>query len=429
MCKSKNDIEWEKIFIKYEIINKVLEVGYTEITSKQINEFREARLMTKFDHKSQLPILFADNKLSILPTSRGGYIIGKFETFSDFNKDEVEITKIDFPTFLESLDYRDITSEATAINCAYVSKILHDFTEEENLLPTVSGRMSSLSFGFDINSVNGRFRINVGNSQIEIDGGYEGDNSLILIEAKNYLSDDFLIRQLYYPYKLWSGKISKKVRPIFLTYTNGVFHLREYSFTNINHYNSIKLVKHKKYVVQEGVFNLEIVENLLLRTKTIKEPQDTPFPQADNFERVINLCELLNQKEFITKEEITLNYDFDSRQTDYYSNAGKYLGLIGIKTDEISGQVGCYLTKKGNKVFETNLIDRQKLFVQLIVSHPAFKKTLKVYLEKSEFPNKSEIVEIMKSCNLNNVGSESTYFRRASTITGWINWIINQIEE
>ena len=72
--------------------------------------------MTKFDHKSQLPRLFAAHNLSILPTSRGMYEIGRFETFCDFNKDEVEIVPIVFPTFLESMDYTDITSESVAIN-------------------------------------------------------------------------------------------------------------------------------------------------------------------------------------------------------------------------------------------------------------------------------------------------------------------------
>ncbi|HUH75426.1 MAG TPA: hypothetical protein VLZ75_13610 [Chitinophagales bacterium] len=428
MSKSKNDVAWKKIFEKYKIIDNVINNGYSIIYSKNINEFREARLMTKFDHKSQLPKLFADNNLSILPTSRGGYVIGTFETFSDFNIDDVAITPIEFPTFLESLDYRDITSEATAINCAFVSKILHDFTEEDNLLPTVSGRMSSSSFGFDINSSNGLFNINVGNSQIEIDGGYEGDNSLNLIEAKNYISDDFLVRQLYYPYKLWSGKIQKQVRPIFLTYTNGIFHLREYAFTNINHYNSLVLIKHKKYVVQDGAINIEIIQEILDKTKTIKEPE-TPFPQADSFERVINLCELLKQKDFITKEEITQSYDFDARQTDYYSNAGKYLGLLETGRDIVSGQIGCFLTAKGKQVFNVNLIDRQKEFMKIIVSHSAFKQTLKLYFENGEMPSKEEIVEIMKESKLYKVGSDSTYFRRASTITGWLNWIMNQIQE
>ena len=428
MSKSKNDIAWEKIFEKYNIIDNVLNNGHSIISSTNINEFREARLMTKFDHKSQLPKLFADNNLSILPTSRGGYVIGNFETFSDFNIDDVAITPIEFPTFLESLDYRDITSEATAINCAFVSKILHDFTEEDSLLPTVSGRMSSSSFDFNINSGTGLFNVNVGNSQIEIDGGYEGDNSLNLIEAKNYISDDFLVRQLYYPYKLWSGKIHKQVRPIFLTYTNGIFHLREYAFTNINHYNSLILVKHKKYVVQDGAINIEIIQEILDKTKIVKEPE-IPFPQADSFERVINLCELLKQKDFITKEEITQSYDFDARQTDYYSNAGKYLGLLETGKDNLTGQIGCYLTPKGKQVFSINLIDRQKEFMKIIVSHSAFKQTLKLYFENGEMPTKENIVEIMKKSKLHKVGSDSTYFRRASTLTGWINWIMNQIEE
>lgn len=428
MSKSKNDLAWEKIFEKHKILDKILKDGHIEITATKINEFREARLMTKFDHKSQLPKLFADNKLSILPTSRGGYVIGEFETFCDFNTDDIEVSPIEFPTFLESLDYRDITSEATAINCAFVSNILHNFTGEENLLPTVSGRMSSSSFNFGINSTKGLFNVNVGNSQVEIDGGYEGDTSLNLIEAKNYISDDFLVRQLYYPFKLWSGKIQKQVRPIFLTYSNGVFHLREYEFSNVNHYNSLVLIRHRKYVVQEGSFNLEALSQIIDITKTVKEPE-IPFPQADSFERVVNLCELLKQKEFISKEDITQNYDFDGRQTDYYSNAGKYLGLIEIGRDPLTGQTGCFLTTKGKQVFNLNLIDRQKEFVKLIVSHKAFKETLKLYLDNGEMPNKETIVEIMKRSKLYNVGSDTTYFRRASTIIGWTNWIINQTEE
>nr|WP_228449001.1 hypothetical protein [Chryseobacterium mulctrae] len=384
--------------------------------------------MTKFDHKSQLPKLFSDNNLSILPTSRGGYVIGAFDTFKNFNIDDVEVTRIEFPTFLESLDYRFITSESTAINCAFVTKILHDFLEEDNLLPTVSGRMSSSAFNFKINTLNNLFNVTVGNSQIEIDGGYEGDNSLSLIEAKNYISDDFLIRQLYYPYRLWNNKISKRVKPIFLTYTNGIFHLREYEFTDVEHYNSIILVKQKKYVVQEGTFNIEIIQEILNSIVTVEEPK-IPFPQANSFERVINLCELLIQKEFITKEEITSNYDFDARQTDYYINAGKYLGVLQIGRDPVTNQIGCYLTNKGKQIFNVNIVDRQKEFVKIIVAHSAFKKTLELYFELGEMPSKNEIIYIMKSSNLYNVDSDSTYFRRASTIIGWINWIMKQIEE
>ncbi|GHT70190.1 hypothetical protein AGMMS50239_38210 [Bacteroidia bacterium] len=426
MSESKNDIAWQKIFDKHLILDKITVDGSASISATEINEFREARLMTKFDHKSQLPKLFENNKLSILPTSRGTYEIGSFETFCDFNKDDVEITPINFPTFLESIDYKDITSESTAINCAYVSKILNDFTGEDTLLPTVSGRMSSSLFDFKINSAKGLFKINVGNSQIEIDGGYEGDNSLNLIEAKNYISDDFLIRQLFYPYRLWNSKIIKQVRPIFLTYSNGIFHLREYIFEDAALYNSIKLIKHKKYAVQEGAINTESIQQVLDTVKIVKEPQ-FPFPQADSFERVINLCELLRQRGFLSKEEITQNYDFDSRQTDYYSNAAKYLGLI--ENYKENGQIGCSLTQEGLRIFTLSIIDRQFAFAKLILSRTAFNKTLQLYFEKGDIPSYDEVVEIMKQSKLYNINSDETYKRRASTVMSWVNWIIGLIEE
>ena len=426
MNSSRNDIAWKKVFERYQILDRLANNERVSISSTEINHFREARLMTKFDHRSQLPELFVEHKLSILPTSRGTYEIGPFETFCDFDKEDVETVTVDFPTFLESIDYKDITSESVAINCAFVSRMLHDFTDEENLLPTVCGRMSSSLFDFTIRSEQGSFEMRVENSQIEIDGGFEGDNSLNLIEAKNYISDDFLIRQLYYPYRLWKEKITKRVRPIFLTYSNGIFHLREYEFTTPELYNSIRLLRHKKYAVQERGVNIEVIQEILEDVQVVQEPR-VPFPQADSFERVINLCELLKQRGFISKEEFTHNYDFDHRQTDYYSNAAKYLGLIEGRSE--NQQIGCTLTQDGICIFNLPIVERQLEFVRLILSRVAFKNTLKLYFDKGEVPTKDEVVEIMKSAQLYNIDSERTYRRRASTVISWINWILDLIEQ
>jgi hypothetical protein len=133
MNKSKNDLAWERIFEKFQITKKLQSSDQLLISSNEINDFREARLMTKFDHKSQLPKLFIDNNLSILPISRGSYVIGEFETFYDFTEENIEIKKICFPHFLETLNYQDITSEATAINCAFVSEIQGYFILKSDL--------------------------------------------------------------------------------------------------------------------------------------------------------------------------------------------------------------------------------------------------------------------------------------------------------
>ena len=426
MSNSKNDNAWEKIFDKYKILKEIENKIEFVITAKQINEFREARLMTKFDYSSQLPSLFSDNTLSILPISRGSYIISNFEMFESFDDNEVDIIKMEFPTYLESIDYTNITSESTALNCAYVSGILQHFVAEQDLQPTVSGRMSSLSFSFDINAKNLLLNVKVDNSQIEVDGGYEGGNSLNLIEAKNSLSKDFIIRQLYYPYRLWSNKITKNVRSIFLTYTNGIFHLREYTFENINHYNSIKLVKQQKYAIKDEVINLESIQKILYESRTIEEPK-VPFPQANSFERIINLCELLNENLSLTKGDITENYDFDERQTNYYSDAARYLGLIDKKNE--NGRVVFSLTKKGSELFKISITKRQIELARLILSHSAFKRTLDLYFKNAKPPAINEITKIMKESELYQVKSDETFSRRASTVLKWVNWIVELIEE
>lgn len=409
-------------------MDRVTADGLYEIKSSEINEFREARLMTKFDFKSQLPEIFSNNNLSILPISRGGYIIANFETFHDFENNEIETVKIEFPSFIESIDFNNISSESTALNCAYVSGIIEDFVQDEQLKPTVSGRMSSQSFGFNINSsiVSSLINIDVNNSQIEIDGGYEGVESLSIIEAKNSISKDFLIRQLYYPFKLWNGKISKSVRPIFLTYSNGTFHFREYTFTDPSHYNSLTLISEKKYTIKQGAINLELIEKIANEIKIVSEPT-IPFPQADSFDRVINLCEILNENKELNREFITDNYDFNVRQTNYYTDAGRYLDLIDKKQE--NGEIIYFLTDAGKRIFDLSISNRQERFIELILSHQVFNNVLKYYFRKGEVPNKTEIVEIMKSSNLYNVEAESTFQRRSSTILSWVNWILDSIEE
>ncbi len=429
MSKSKNDEAWEKLFQKHNLVSEINRKGFYEISSSSINEFREARLMTKFDFKSQLPSLFLEHSYSILPISRGKYIISSFETFKEFNNvDLIEPTKVQFPNYLESMDYNNITSESAALNCAYVSGMMEDFVGEEKLYPTVNGRMGSGIFNFkiDIQNQSSTLEINVNKAQLEIDGGLEGIESLYLIEAKNSISRDFLIRQLYYPFRLWNYKISKPIRNLFLTYTNGIFHFREYVFENINHYNSIRLLKQKKYVIYEGGITLDILKNTRKNIRVLSEPK-IPFPQADSFERVINLCELLYENKFLTKEDITEKYDFDKRQTNYYTDAGRYLELIHKK--KMDGQICFFLSPKGMDLFQLSMAKRQLKFIEILLSKKVFNQSLEYYFHNHQLPHKNEIVNIMKQANVYNIDSENTFRRRASTVASWMNWVLAQIEQ
>lgn len=419
-----NQDAWLQLFEKHDIVQEIDSTGSFTITANQIKEFREPRLMTKFDHAYHLPPIIKDNNISILPLTRGTYALGRFEIFhtSEINTDPLK--NLTFTSHFETLDFDNITSETTAISCAYVSKILEDFLGEE-ITPTVSGRMSSGRFQFEITAAGGiKKPIDVDRAQIEIDAGYESAQSFTLLEAKNHFSDDFVIRQLYYPYRKWQAAITKRVRNLFLTYSNGVFELREYEFLRLNDYNSIQLVQCKKYAICNFQINVQSIQEMLNRVQPEAEPAGIPFPQADSFDRVINLCELLASEEVLTKAEITENYGFDSRQTDYYSNACKYLELA-INTDEH----GFVLTTKAKEIFKQHIQLRRKSFIEQLLKRRVFKEALVLYFQQVAMPSSDQLVTIMRNAQLPNVHSEVTFRRRASTVRAWIDWIVAQIEE
>ena len=47
--KTQNDATWEHLFTKYDILNRIASHGRFEVSALQIKEFREPRLMAKFD--------------------------------------------------------------------------------------------------------------------------------------------------------------------------------------------------------------------------------------------------------------------------------------------------------------------------------------------------------------------------------------------
>ncbi len=44
-------------------------------------------------------------------------------------------------------------------------------------------------------------------------------------------------------------------------------------------------------------------------------------------------------------------------------------------------------------------------------------------------PSKDEIVRIMKESNLYRISSDSTFYRRSQTISSWINWILDLVNQ
>ena len=380
--------------------------------------------MTKFDHKTNLPDLFSKHKLSILPVTRGSYIIGNFDTYQNIQYDtQIENIGFSLSSEIESIDYNNLYSESSALHCAYVSGIINDVVEEK-AVPTLSGRMSTSSFDFQIRNIlkQNTYNISVSNSQCEIDGGYESLNKLLLVEAKNFTSDDFLIRQLYYPYRLWQGKVSKEVMPAFLTYSNDVFSFFIYKFNNPVEYNSLELVKQKNYIIAPEAITLDDIYNVLQSVQVEPEPE-IPFPQADSFARVVDLLGQLMENE-LTSEMITINYDFENRQTSYYTSAIMYLGIASKRRE--GRTITYFLTDFGRQTMRKRYKEKYLTIVRQMLKHEVFNKALRKYFDMASPITRADADEIMRNCYIYNLeGDSSTIGRRAQTVVKWIEWILD----
>lgn len=420
-----NDSAWEKLFEKYRILEAVKNQGEFIISANQIKELREPRLMTKFDHKVNLPAIFAENDLAILPITRGSYMISSFSAYHQFEALDTKVQRISIPSHIQSFSPQFLVSEAIALNCAGACGVLSDFLEDEGIVPTVSGRMGSGRFGFNIETKPGKRFVTVDHSQIEIDAAYEGAHALSLFEAKRDLADDFLIRQLYYPFRAWSQRIDKPVKTVFLVFSNGIFNLYQYQFDEINSYNSLRLVKQKNYCIETKI-SLTDIENCLKIAGEVPEPEIS-FPQADSMPRIINLMELLYEKP-MANQDITAKYAFDKRQTNYYADAGRYLGLIEKGYGE-DNTILFRLSAKGKHIMGLAYKERLLAIAAQILRHKVFRETLKLYLACKAMPDRRTVAQLMKSAGLYHVAADSTFFRRASTVISWTNWILDLAEK
>lgn len=417
---------WTVIFEELSVLDNIDKYGTFQISSKTINAYHEARLMVKFDFRDKRPTIFIENNLSILPITTGEYIIGRFNIYEAINHNKkLETIGADkLPEYIKSIDIENITSETTALLCANACGILTSFFEEEQISHVIGGRMRTGDFHFQISGIT----FSISGSQIEIDGGFESENYIYLVEVKNLIHDDFLVRQVYYPYRAWVQKlqernINKKIRNIFLTYSDGSFYLREYKFKDLNNPESITLIKEEKYSIVKDSLTINTLQHIV-ETISIVEDPDLPFPQSDDLNKIINLCELLYSREYhMTHSDISEEFGFVIRQASYYGTSIRYLGLATYENRKYR------LTKQGEYIFKLPLKQRQFEIVSLILSHEPFNIIMKEYLLQGKRPSKERTMHLIRNCKLYNVGKNTTTFpRRCSTILSWIDWIFDRVD-
>lgn len=190
--ESSKDRGWNAIFEKYDIDNHDFDAAPFSITANQIKiacqHFtktgeKEVRILCKQDTRESRPATFRDKGLFLLPVKNGEYVIIKGEGYVDIPPIESSPLKYrsTFPFSLETTQVGD--SEMQHLDRAYAVSLIRHFTQDDSLVLTIRGRKYTprCPFGFYA----GGFPISVRSVQTEVDGGYEGKNQVVLIEAKN----------------------------------------------------------------------------------------------------------------------------------------------------------------------------------------------------------------------------------------------------
>ena len=249
-----NNNSWKKIFDD----NKILENDFSKQPfylsakdiKKSVQDFqntseKEVRILCKMDTRESVPDIMKKNGLILLPVKNKFYVIVKGEGYVDIpdieGDAEIYNTKLDF-----DLDTTKIgNSEMQHLDFAYASSIIRTFMEDPSLVLTIRGRKYTPEFTYKV----GNNTIETKGVQTEVDAGYEGKDKVVLIEAKNSSTKNTIIRQLYYPYRQWSEHTKKNVFLLFFEKRVDEYLIWQYEFTDKNSYDSITLVKSRKYKI------------------------------------------------------------------------------------------------------------------------------------------------------------------------------------
>jgi hypothetical protein len=383
---------WEELFKKFRILEHVDESGCFDISAHSINNIGgpDARLMAKI----------AENKVAMLAIKNGEYRIGKFDPFFSISESyDGRVDTVCFPKDIITLDPTCINTESAALDIATVTGMLDSvFGEKVNL--TIRGRTrAGANFDFRLGSVS----FPVTGVQVEVDGGYEGPTSVSLVEAKIGGKSNLAIRQFLYAQRCWEKLVSKykAVRSYLFLYQEPYFR-----FIPVICSGDVVVADGQNErtfrIAEEGKFDLARIR---VEGDESQVDLSVPFPQADDFGRVLAMLSVIAGQGRVRKPDLALEFDITGRQIDYYFAVLRWLKLCSEHEDEIE------LTHRGREISQMSHIDRMFALATIIFSEPVFYQALHTGSLDSASP---------AWCRWQL--SDSTKHRRGQTVAKWVNY-------
>lgn len=386
------------------------------VTAKRIKRETglEPRNMAYMDHSSSRPAVFRDNRLFLLPVKNGEYAIVKGEGYHSLEEDPKPPEDFQPELPLDELLLGPAGGEGAALAYAYNSGLTARVAKTPPLLLGRNDMFRLDPFDFRVNGDTPM--LHQEGAIAQVDGFYFGGDSALLVECKTKRNADFLVRQLYFPYRHYQHRYRnspvKNVRPFFVDFdeSSGLFRFIEYKFDVLEDYTSIKKVDIHSFKVRP---KLTAVHWLL--DESLDPGLGSLTPQADRMDRVLALP-LLVEKGYSDADRIAQDQQFDPRQSSYYRRAAELLGLVRAGKKEYE------LTELGRKFAAESEPERNKIAAGRMARIPVIHEVLeRLYSREDAEVTSSEIEKIL--AQYDPVLHGSTLGRRRQTIVAWLRWL------
>ena len=412
MSASKNDLAWEQILEEVTAIEKEIEdVGYYDIESDVIKEYREPRLACKIDYRQNVPAPLKKEKLSVLAVRNTCYRLARTDPFVNINQAQFKKPGMpdtfSIPPHIQAISPQHISSESKALDAALASGMLEEVVGERVGL-VLRGREFCRPIEFSLPDSRSGYKpmkYRAEQVQLEVDGGYEGESGIHLIEAKVGLKDNINLRQLLYPHLHYEKLFRKSIKTYVLFYEpdTGYFH-----FLRFRQGEQYHLSNYRRCALKAAFSSYCWDDLCTVKRDNSKTDKNAPFPQADSFEKILAAFLKLDQFGSLTKEELFADENIDPRQYDYYASALRWMKLAQKARDQhgirhLLTELGSSLAKKPTKEI---LFEMAKIIFSNDLCH------LFLFDDNPEIPERIE-----KRNGLNR--EKTTFGRRIKTIKSW----------
>lgn len=430
MTTTKNDKAWQEILEDNpKIIDSICKEGFCDIPSELIKEHhREPRLACKIDFREHIPQPLKKESISVLAIQNGLYRLAKTDTFLDVPTEQIAHSTPEFqlPERIQTISTKELSSESKALDVALLSGMLNELFDDEVSL-VLRGRERCSEFNFSLKDLASETSIayDIKGVQVEVDGGYEGEKGIYLIEAKNKVNANINLRQLLYPHLHYSRKfedIDKKVYS-YLHFYNPLRNEFHFNKVHINNRDS-SLDPIETYIDDPKIYSLKestaSSRDYWGELHEVPENRDRvdkcrPFPQADNFNRVFAMYLNLFESGQLSRDDLFSHYALDPRQWDYYGNALRWLKIV----DWDSNSKEFSINNLGRSLYSSDLKITLYELAEIALSNDIFNQFLH---------NGRQIQSISAiSRERNSLITESTFRRRMQTVKSWLAFFESEL--